>query len=336
MALMISSQRTPLVSVIVVYWNNRKTIVQCLSALAAQTMTDFEIVLIDNGSTDEGLKDLAHQFPQLDLRIERLSANQGFAIGNNIGARLARGQWLALLNADAFPTPDWLANLLDAAQRQPEFSFFASCLLQANDPSRFDGAGDVYHITGLAWRRFHNQPLTPAGLIEEEVFSPCGAAALFRREAFLSVGGFDEDFGSYHEDVDLGFRLRLLGERCLYVPRAIVYHVGSVSFGKKSHFVVYHGHRNLVWTYIKNMPTRLFWQYLPAHLFATVFYLIYYSLNGNAQAIWQAKIDALRGMPNALRKRRKVQRTVRVHISDLDRVFEHSWTRYWNFAWYRR
>ena len=334
---MISSEKTPpLVSVIIVYWNNGKTIFQCLSALAAQTFYNFEVILIDNGSVDQGLQDIAIQFPQLDLRIERLPDNNGFAIGNNIGARLAHGHWLALLNADAFPTPEWLATLLNAAQRRPEFSFFASCLLQANDHSRFDGAGDVYHITGLSWRRFHDNPIMPAGLIEEEVFSPCGAAALFRREAFLSIGGFDEDYGSYHEDVDLGFRLRLQGERCLYVPSAVVYHVGSVSFGKKSPFVVYHGHRNLVWTYVKNMPLHLFWRYLLAHLFATVIYLIYYSFNGNARAIWRAKLDAVRGLPIALHKRQEVQRSVRVRTSDLDYAFEHNWIKFWRFAWQRR
>lgn len=328
--------REPLVSIIIVYWNNQKTIIPCLSALVAQTFLDFEIVLIDNGSTDEGLNHIVQQFPQLDLRIERLLANKGFAVGNNIGARLARGEWLALLNTDAFPSPDWLATLTEATRRRPEFSFFASCLIQAQNHLRFDGAGDVYHITGLAWRRFHDLPLTPAGLIEEEVFSPCGAAALFRREAFLRIGGFDEDYGSYHEDVDLGFRLRLHGERCLYVPQATVYHIGSVSFGKKGAFVIYHGHRNLMWTYFKDMPARLFWKYLPAHLFAMFIYLIYYSFSGNARAIWRAKIDAVRGLPKILRKRRQVQRSIQVSISDFDKTLDHTWIRFWRFAWQRR
>lgn len=331
-----SPLQNPRVSILIVYWNNSNTIVRCLSALAAQTFVDFEVILVDNGSTDEGLKDIAQKFSHLNLRIERLPTNQGFAIGNNVGARLARGEWLALLNADAFPEPEWLAALLDATQRRREFSFFASCLLQAADHARFDGAGDVYHISGLAWRRLYNQPITPSGLIEEEVFGPCGAAAFFRRELFLSLGGFDETFGSYHEDVDLSFRLRLHGERCLYVPRAVVYHVGSVSFGRKSPLVIYYGHRNLVWTFVKNMPTYLLGKYLPAHLFMTVLYLGYHSLNSNAKTIWRAKVDAMRGLSNVLLLRREIQRTARVPPSELDRMFEHSWTKFWRFAWQRR
>ncbi len=268
----------------------------------------------------------------MNLRLVRLPENKGFATANNIGARLARGRWLALLNADAFATPDWLASLVDATKRHPEFACFASRLIQSNDHFRLDGAGDVYHISGLAWRRYYGEPVDSAN-VEEEVFSPSGAAAFYARDAFLSVGGFDEDYFCYHEDVDLGFRLRLQGYRCLYVPQAIVYHVGSTSHGKKSNFVIYHGHRNLVWTYVRNMPATLFWRYLFTHLFIAFVYLIYYSLSGNAAAIWRAKVDAVRGLHVALRKRRETQLLRRIDARDLDRLIDHSWTRFWRSYW---
>ena len=102
-----------------------------------------------------------------------------------------------------------------------------------------------------------------------EIFAPCAAAALYRRAAFLEAGGFDEHFFCYMEDVDLGFRLRLLGYRCGYAPAAIVHHVGSGTTGARSPFTVYHGHRNLVWTYVKNMPTPWFWLYLPCLLYTS-------------------------------------------------------------------
>jgi GT2 family glycosyltransferase len=120
-----------------------------------------------------------------------------------------------------------------------------------------DGAGDEYHVSGLAWRRFYNHLANGYGLKPEEVFGACAAAAMYRREDFLKIGGFDEDYFSYFEDVDLSFRLRLAGGRCLYVPDAIVHHVGSASTGKLSDFVVYYGHRNLVWTFFKDMPGTL-------------------------------------------------------------------------------
>ena len=142
------------------------------------------------------------------------------------GARLARGQWLALLNADAFPEPDWLERLLEAAETIPN-AFFASRQIQANSTELLDGEGDVYHISGLAWRRNYGLPVLEK-FDTEEIFSSCAAAALYPRQAFLDAGGFDEDYFSYHEDVDLGFRLRLKGLRCFYVPKAVVYHVGHL------------------------------------------------------------------------------------------------------------
>ncbi len=320
---------------IIVYWKNAETIAECLAALAEQSCSDFEVIIIDNGSADGGLDRVLPSFCRLNLRLERLPENRGFAAANNRGAQLAQGRWLALLNADAFPAREWLAALLEAARRHPEFAFFGSRLVQARDHCRLDGTGDVYHISGLAWRRDYDAPVDRAQT-EEEVFSPCGAAALYLRDAFLSVGGFDQDFFSYHEDVDLGFRLRLQGGRCLYVPKAVVYHVGSASYGKKSDFVIYHGHRNLVWTFVQDMPAALFWRYLPAHLLATLIPLVYYSLRGHATAIWRAKLDALRGLPQAWRKRRQTQHLLRVEPSELSGVMEHSWRKFLHSSWQRR
>src|SRR6185436_1800580 len=148
-------------------------------------------------------------------------------------------------------------------QENPKFTFFSSRQIQYNRPELLDGAGDEYHVSGLAWRRYYNHIEKEYGIKPEEVFGACAAASLYLREDFLKVGGFDEGYFSYFEDVDLSFRLRLVGRRCLYVPAAVVCHVGSASSGKVSDFVIYHGHRNLVWGYFKNMPALLFWAYLP-------------------------------------------------------------------------
>jgi len=188
----------PRISVILVTWNSAVHMPRCLDCLAAQTLKDFEVVLVDNGSTDGSLDRLESRWPGLTLRMERLGENRGFAAANNLGARLARGHWLALLNTDAFPDPGWLEKLLQAAEHYPEFSFFASRQLQANAPHLLDGAGDALHMNGLAWRRYASWPAAQFGLEPEEVFSPCTAAALYSRRAFLKVGGFDEDFFSYH------------------------------------------------------------------------------------------------------------------------------------------
>ena len=311
---------SPLVSVILVSWNSAEHLPRCLDSLSQQTFRNFEIIIVDNGSSDPGLDTLQQNFPELDLRLERLASNQGFAVANNIGARLARGRWLALLNADAFPRPNWLEKLLNAAHRHPEFSFFSSRQLQFAQPDVLDGSGDEYHISGLAWRRFYNYPAETYGLREEEVFSACAAAAIYNREDFLRVGGFDESYFAYFEDVDLSFRLRLSGGRCLYVPEAEVLHVGSASSGKTSDFVMYHGHRNLVWTFFKNMPGYLFWWYLPLHIGMNFFFGFSFLFKGKGPAVLRAKIDAFYRLPAIIRKRRQIQETRKTSAHELRKV----------------
>jgi GT2 family glycosyltransferase len=143
-----------------------------------------------------------------------------------------------------------------------------------------------------------------------EVFSPCAAAAMYRRSILLEVGGFDEDYFCYVEDVDLGFRLRLAGYRCLYVPLSVAYHVGSgTTGGQHSDFALYHGHRNLVWTFVKDMPTLLFWLCLPLHLAMNMVALIVFTLRGHGPIIFRSKKDALLGLPKIWAKRKQVQKT---------------------------
>jgi GT2 family glycosyltransferase len=311
----------PLTSIIIVNWNGARVLDQCLTALMNQTFQDFEIILIDNGSTDGSTDQIENRFP--GLRLIPLKENRGFASANNLGARVAQGRWLALLNNDAFAQPDWLEKLMTAASDHPEFSFFASCLVSAQSPKMVDGLGDVYHISGLAWRRGHNQPLEQFKSGSLEVFGACGAAALYDREQFLIAGGFDESFFCYHEDVDLSFRLRLLGHRCLYVPEAVVHHVGSFSYGPKNDFVVYHGHRNLVWTFFKNMPSLLLVWYLPAHLLLNLISLLWFWKCGQGKIILKAKGDAIRNLPEIRRQRRKIQSTRRASASEISRIMEH-------------
>lgn len=310
----------PLLSVIIVTWNSIKYLSTCLEHLLTQTHRDFEVILVDNGSEDGVLDGLREKYPSLDLHIHRLSSNLGFAIANNIGARLARGKWLALLNADAFPEPDWLEHLLRAADHNPEFTFFASRQIQANTPELLDGTGDSYHVSGLAWRQNYNHHASKYGIQSCEVFSACAAAALYSRDDFKKVGGFDEDYFSYFEDVDLSFRLRLSGGKCLYIPEAVVQHVGSASTGKRSDYSVYYGYRNLIWTFIKNMPDPLFWLFLPLHIGTLFFFVIYLTIRGQGQVIIKAIFDAMRGLPIALRKRKKIQRNVKIRPGDLLKV----------------
>ena len=140
---------------------------------------------------------------------------------------------------------------------------------------------------------------------------------------FKSKGGFDEDYFCYVEDVDLGFRLRLAGYRCLYVPQSVAHHVGSgTTGGQHSDFSTYHGHRNLVWTFVKDMPGLLFWLLLPLHVMLNLASLIWFALRGRGGVILRAKRDALLGLPKMWRKRQQIQKSRIASISDIWRVLD--------------
>jgi len=271
-----------------------------------QRFKDFEVVIVDNGSVDGSLTGLEEKYPQLDIKIERLKTNLGFAPANNIGSKLGRGQWLVFLNADAFPSPDWLEQLVSASHQYSEYICFSSRQVQDGNKTLLDGEGDSYHISGMAWRRSYNKPVyeLPEPV---EVFSACGAAMMVRKQDFLDLGGFDETYFSYFEDVDLGFRLQLAGKKTLLLPRSIVYHIGSASTGRRSDFTVYHQYRNLIWTFLKNMPFPLLQLFLPFHITVLLFYWVVTTLRGQGRVFIKAVYDALRDLPRVLVKRRKIQ-----------------------------
>ena len=252
----------------------------------------------------------------------RAPENLGFAAGNNLAVRMAEGcEWVALLNPDASPEARWLAELLAAAAERREYSFFASRLVDAENSELLDGAGDALHASGFAWRRGHGEPAASADE-PGEVFSACAAAALYRRDAFLAAGGFDEDFFCYSEDTDLAFRLRLAGHRCLYVPSAVVHHVGSAVTGRESAFTVFHLQRNLVWTYVKDMPFPLLWVHLPQLVVVSGLMAGWYATRGHGRAAFAGLAAAVRGLPRVLRKRRAVQAGRTVPVRAISRELE--------------
>jgi len=295
----------PSITVIIANWNGAALLPTCLEALAAQTYTDFKILVIDNGSQDASIDTLQENWPHIQLI--RLPENRGFAAANNLGARLADTEWIAFLNNDAYPEPGWLAALLAATQQFTECAVFASRILLVDPPELLDSTGDVYHISGNAWHRGYRTPAQQFAPPAGNVFTACAAAALYRRVDFLASGGFDEDYFAYMEDIDLGFRLRLSGSPTSYVPKAVVRHVGSATAGIESDFTVYHVHRNLVWCYITNMPGIYFWLYLPIHLLSGLIFLVYYFKHGSGKAYLRSKWDALRGLSKAIQKRKQVQ-----------------------------
>ena len=311
------------IAVIVVNWNAGDWLRRCLDSIAAQERRPDRVLVVDNASTDGSLEAALRFHPRVEAL--RLDANVGFAAANNRAiAACADCDLVALLNPDAFAAPAWLARLEAAAERHPEHASFASQIRLASDDRLLDGAGDVYHVSGLAWRAGHGMP-APASDAPREVFAPCAAAALYRRGALEDTGGFDETYFCYLEDVDLGFRLRLRGHRSLYVPEALVHHVGSGTTGRGSDFSTYHGHRNLVWTFVKDMPAPLLALYLPQHLLLSLASVAWFAAKGRGRVILRAKWDALRGLKAALAGRKRAQSGRRVSLRDLRRAMAHGW-----------
>lgn len=326
----LSAAGTARVTVVIVNFNGGANVVRCLESLAAQTVPPERIVLVDNASSDGSLiacRELVAAGGPLAGRttIDALPDNVGFAAGTNRGLAAADTEFVALLNPDAFPEPGWLGALLAAARQHPDAAAFGSRQMLAGTPDRLDGVGDVYHISGLSWRAGHGCRMTAADAQDGEIFSACAAAALYRRAAFDEVGGFDEDFFCYFEDVDLGFRLRLAGYGARYVSNAVVSHVGGGSQGgDRNDFAGFHGHRNLVWCFVKNMPPPLLWACLPAHLLQSIVILAVSVTRGEFRGIVKAKWHALIGLPKCWRKRQFVQAKNRVSATAVWRSLDKS------------
>ncbi|MDH5634035.1 MAG: glycosyltransferase family 2 protein [Gammaproteobacteria bacterium] len=313
------------VSVIIVNWNSNDLLKRCLEHLSIQTLKPRRVIIVDNGSVPSVPSEYS-QYPGIAVTACLLGTNTGFAHANNFIISDTEARYVALLNPDAFPDPGWLGALIEAADMHSDIAAFGSRQLVYSDLRQIDGIGDVYHMSGLVWRDGFLDDFDssdPEHTCPHEIFSACAGAALYRTEVLREMGGFDEDFFCYVEDVDLGFRLRLAGHKAMYVPDAVVHHVGSATTGgRHSDFAIYHGHRNLVWAYVKNMPGILFWLFLPLHIALNLVIMLIYILKGKGGVILRAKRDALKGLPGVLKKRSLIQKNRRASIADIWAVLD--------------
>ncbi|MCF8567863.1 glycosyltransferase family 2 protein [Alicyclobacillus tolerans] len=303
------------IAVIIVNWNSGNMLAQCLQCLENQTLKPDKVMVIDNASSDNSIE-VTKKYTNVTVR--KLKNNLGFAGANNLALKECDSEYVALLNPDAFPEPDWLQNLHSAVVNSIDVVAFGSRQLRYSDPEILDGTGDVYHISGRVWRNGYGKRQSVGDLIAREIFSPCAAAALYCRQAILDIGGFDEDFFSYVEDIDLGFRLRLMGYKAMYVPDAVVRHVGSATTGgPRSEFALYYGHRNMVWAFIKNMPGLLLWLLLPLHIMFNIIVVIIYTTRGYGRIIVKSKLNAIKGFRTIAVKRRHIQKKRTATIKDI-------------------
>lgn len=261
----------PRVSVIIVNLNGRSLLGECLDALLAQDYPaeQVEFILVDNGSTDDSVAFMREAYPS--VRVIEAGRNLGFAGGNNLGARHATGDYLALINNDARAAPDWLGAMVEELEGQTE-TVCASAKILDQQGRTIDFVGSVMNLYGRAFQIDEGTPADP-GFYDEprELLAPCGGAMMIRSDAFWHVEGFDEDYVAYYEDLDLGWRLWLYGYKVLFVPRAVVYHrqhrTGE-GFPVEQRYVL--SEANALRTVIKNYEDENLWHVLPLGLFLAV------------------------------------------------------------------
>lgn len=280
------------VSVIVLNWNNLEIIEMCLDSLLAQTYDNLEIVVVDNASTDGSLQFIREKYPQVVVSPQ--SKNLGFAGGVNRGIEKSSGEYVALLNSDAQADPNWISMLLVSMLQGDRVAACGSKMLDYSDRKVIDSTGIRMFSSGRATDRGYGEIDVGQYDQMEEIFGACGGAVLFDKRVIQSLGGFDENFFVYLEDVDLAWRLRNAGYKTLYCPEAIVYHMRSRSTSKTSFTQRFYGGRNRILILLKNMPVRQLLANFPIIFLFELTSVVYDLLRYRDFAQFRGKLDAFR------------------------------------------
>jgi GT2 family glycosyltransferase len=295
-----------MVSIIIVNYNGRRLILDCLKSLERQSFADFEVIIVDNGSLDGSLAAI-QQFSEetsLDylIRIIPLGRNLGFAGGNVEGLRYADGKYIALLNNDTEPDERWLEELVKAMESDPVAGICASKLI-VYGTDIIDSAGDGFSTALKGFKNGEGEKVSFDNG-KEYVFGACAGAALYRREMIKEIGFLDEDFFSIYEDTDLNLRAQLHGWKVMYVPTAIVYHKVRSTIGSMSKTAIYYALRNSEFVRFKNIPVSLFLRFMPEFILGMVAEFTYFVIKHRHPILYfKAKIDAMRMLPRILSKR---------------------------------
>lgn len=322
------SDEVTLVTVIIVNYNGLSHLKECLDSLRVQTLRDFEVILVDNASSDGSVGFVKENYPE--VKIIKNQRNLGYGGGNNAGIKVSRGKYVVLLNNDTKVDPQWLQKLVEAAQKDETIGMCASKILNYYHPGIIDNAGLLMYRDGIGRGRGRLEKDTGQYNSEEEVFFPSGCAGLYRRAMLDEIGPLDEDFFLYVEDVDIGLRGRLAGWRCVYVPDAVVYHKYSATTEPYSPLKAYLVERNRIWVVLKCFP--------PGMILVSPFYTLlryimqgYGALTGKGASgrlmestsvsktlatLMKAYITALAGLGRMLGKRREMKGVKKIGKSE--------------------
>ncbi len=312
------------VSVVIPSLNAKSFIGDCLNSLRKQTYKEFEIMVVENGSTDGSADFLEKNYPE--VIILQQSRNLGFAGGVNVGIKESDAEYVVLLNNDASVHKDWLKYLVEAADSNMKAGSVTSKILQVHKKSGtnkylIDTTGDYYSIWGLPFPRGRDELDVGQFEVADEVFAACGGSVLLRRATLSEVGLFDEKFFAYYEDVDWSFRMRLAGWVVIYEPRSIVYHaLSKTSGGGKKPFARYHSIKNTWLLYLKNLPLSLFFLNLPRLLIMSGLMLVSSARNHLLAAHLKGLLMGLLYTPATLVDRWRIQRKRKLSANQVNRL----------------
>lgn len=299
-------------SIIIPNYNGTLYLGPCIDSIHAQDCQDYEIILVDNASHDESVLFIKNSYPDVILVLN--IQNRGYAGGCNDGVRIASGEFFLFLNTDTVLEKEFLTKMNDAIDRYPQYGMYAPKMVYPD--GRINSTGICISLSGAAWDRGMGEEDNGQYDFSEEILGPCGGAAVFRREAFLDAGGFDDDFFLFMEDVDLVVRAQLAGWRCRYIPEAVVNHHHGGTTGVGSDVSIYYGNRNILWYPLKDYPFWLLIFALPWIIGRTIGVVGYYALKGKGRIALKAKWDGILGIYQMIKKRRNV-----LHIKKATRQF---------------
>lgn len=301
---LVKTMKNPLVSIIVLTWNGKQYLKNCLDSCFSQTYDHIEVLLVDNASKDGTAEYVRKNYPKCKLILNK--ENLGFAEGNNEGIRNSRGDWVLILNNDTKLDKQCIQQLINSVSGEK---------MGMASPAMYYWGKEI-DTRGL---RLLKQGYTKdIKSIEEakKVLAPCGGAAFYSKSMLENINlkrrngkkdYFDPDFFIYAEDFDFGLRAQLAGWKCIHVPTAKVDHLHGATMNKYSNTQIFLGDRNRSWTIIKNYPSLIFWKKFPYFLAMNLASFIKWSFKGKPLPICKSKISILFGLPSLLKKRRRVQ-----------------------------